>query len=221
MESIFIRVASALSQTYDDFNHNNKSNPLNELLFVICSRKTNRPNYMATYLSLKRRFPRFEFLANASQEEIRVAIAKGGLSNQRARAIRETMEIIVSRFGNASLAPLKELSDGECEEFLTSLPWVGKKTARCVMMYSLARQVFPVDTHCWRVCRRLGWVRKERSAHSCTSKDMDKLQEIIPAKLRHSLHVNMVSLGRDVCTAGHPSCHKCPIEDCCGKVGVK
>ncbi|MEZ5304792.1 MAG: endonuclease III domain-containing protein [Verrucomicrobiales bacterium] len=103
------------------------------------------------------------------------------------------------RFGKLSLADLRRLPDGEVEAFLTSLKGVGKKVARCVMMYSLDRQVFPVDTHCWRIARRLGWVRPTQKDGHCSERDMDRLQERIPPARRYSLHVNMVSLGRGFC----------------------
>ena len=47
-----------------------------------------------------------------------------------------------------SLAALKHMSNNQAEEYLTSLPGVGIKTARCVLLYSLNREVFPADVNC-------------------------------------------------------------------------
>ena len=132
----------------------------------------------------------------------------------------ELFDIIVAKFGEPTLKPLRKMSDKDAEAFLLSLPGVGKKVARCVLMYSLGRQVFPVDTHCWRIARRLGWVRPTQKDKHCAPRDMDRLQSKIPPELRYSLHVNMISLGREFCSQAAPRCDECPISAWCPKIGV-
>lgn len=214
-------VAKILSESYGDFDHYNRKNPLEELLFIICSIQTDERGYRATFRALRRRFPRFADLSCASEKSIASTIEKGGLSRQKASAIKKLMGAIVNKFGRPTLAPLRRMPDPACDRILASLPGVGKKTARCVTMYSLGRQVFPVDTHCWRICRRLGWVRRTRPDGSCSPHDMDRLQAKIPPDVRFSLHVNMVSLGRDVCFSQGPLCGACPIERLCRKIGAR
>jgi endonuclease III len=215
------KVAAALKTRYRDFNHYNLKNPLDELLFIICSTKTGEASYRSTYRSLKKTFPTHYQIAEAPAEYIARPIVSGGLSNQKAKAIRDLLDIIVEKFGEPTLKPLRKMSDGEAEAFLLSLPGVGKKVARCVLMYSLGRQVFPVDTHCWRIARRLGWVRPTQKDKHCAPRDMDRLQSKIPPELRYSLHVNMISLGREICTPTSPRCDGCPISAWCSKVGVQ
>lgn len=214
------RVSRHLSEQYGNFAHFNRRNPLEELLFIICSIQTNEGLYRHTFSSLRAAFPRFRDLAEASQSEIAAAIELGGLAQQKARKISRVMSQLVEHFGKPTLSPLREMSGEECEAFLTSLYGVGKKTARCVMLYSLGYNVFPVDTHCWRISKRLGWVRPTRPDRSCSPRDMDRLQAKIPPKLRYPLHVNMVSLGRQVCTQRVAICDKCPIRSCCRRVGI-
>ena len=214
-------IASALKKRYRDFNHYNLKDPLDELLFIICSTKTGEASYRSTYRSLKETFPTHLRIAEAPAEYIARPIASGGLSNQKAQAIRNLLNIIVEEFGEPTLKPLRKMSDEEAETFLLSLPGVGKKVARCVLMYSLGRQVFPVDTHCWRIARRLGWVRTTQKDQHCAPRDMDRLQSKIPPELRHSLHVNMISLGREICTPTSPICDDCPISAWCSKIGVQ
>lgn len=214
-------VAAALKTRYSDFNHHNLKNPLDELLFIICSTRTGEASYRSTYRSLKQTFSTHYQIAEAPAEYIARPIASGGLSNQKAKAIRELLDIIVAKFGEPSLKSLHKMSDVEAETFLMSLPGVGKKVARCVMMYSLERQVFPVDTHCWRIARRLGWVRPTQKDRHCAPRDMDRLQSRIPPDLRYSLHVNMISLGREICTPSAPRCGKCPLSGLCPKIGVR
>ena len=149
--SITWDVAAALKNRYHDFNHYNRKDPLDELLFIMCSTKTDEASYRSTFRALKETFPTHLQIAEAPAEYIARPIASGGLSNQKAKAIRDLLDIIVARFGEPPLKYLRAMSDEEAEEFLLSLPSVGKKTARCVLMYALGRQVFPVDTHCCRL----------------------------------------------------------------------
>lgn len=213
-------VAAALKTRYRDFNHYNLKNPLDELLFIICSTKTGEASYRSTFRSLKETFPTHLHIAQAPAEYIARPMVSGGLSNQKSKAIRDLLDIIVAKFGEPTLAPLRKMSDAEAETFLLSLPGVGKKVARCVLMYSLGRQVFPVDTHCWRIARRLGWVRPTQKDKHCAPRDMDRLQSKIPPELRYTLHVNMVSLGREICTPSTPRCAECPISSWCPKIGL-
>lgn len=215
-------VAAALSVAYGDFDHQNlRDDPFGELLFIICSVRTHSAGYTATFDALRKEFPAPEDLIAATIPELAKVIRGGGLAEHKARAIRGALDGIIARFGHLTLEPLREWDDAACEEFLVSLPFVGKKVARCVMMYSLGREVFPVDLHCWRISQRLGWIRPTRPDGTCSQRDMDRLQKKIPPGLRFSLHVNMVSHGRACCTATKPSCLKCPVRDLCPKIGVK
>ncbi len=209
------RVALVLSDTYGDPAHGNKMNPLRELLFIICSLQTNESLYQLTYASLMSRFPTFRQLADASETEIASAIVRGGLARQKARTIRAILSRLESDFGAPTLSPLHAMDDAECGIYLESLPGVGRKTARCVMMYSLRRHAFPVDSNCWRICRRLGWVRPTRPDKSCSPRDMDRVQAGVPPNLRLSLHVNLVSHGRAFCLPAQPRCNGCCIRQFC------
>jgi endonuclease III len=208
-------VARILSARYGDFAHANKKNPLSELLYILCSLQTNEDLYKASYSSLCAAFPTFRLLANAQEDAIATAIVQGGLARQKARLIRQILLRLTSDFGAPTLTPLSAMTDSQCEDYLLSLPGVGKKTARCVMMYSLRRQVFPVDSNCWRISRRLGWVRATRPDRSCSPRDMDRVQAGIPLHLRFSLHVNFVSHGRTYCLPGNTLCNDCCLLNYC------
>lgn len=208
-------VAESLSELYGDCSHGNKTNPLRELLFIICSVQTNETLYQSTYTRLTSRFPRFRQLSDATEDEIAAAISHGGLSRQKARTIKAILSRLESDFGAPTLSPLRQMDDAECEFYLESLHGVGRKTARCVMMYSLGHDVFPVDSNCWRICRRLGWVRSTRPDKSCSPRDMNRVQRRIPLNLRFSLHVNLVSHGRSYCLPSTPLCESCCIHQFC------
>lgn len=207
------RIAKILQKRYLDFSHHNKKNPLDELIFILLSTTTTEPVYLQTYRNFKNCFPRHSDILAASIHEIAEPIRIGGQFTQKATAIKSIIGLLNERFGRPTLAPLRKMSDLQCEELLTTLQRVGKKIARCVMLYSMGRRVFPVDTHCRRVAIRLGWIR-------ALDFNEDTLQNLIPINLRFSLHVNFISLGREFCRATQPKCKDCPLTIHCPKRGV-
>ena len=213
-------IARKLKNEYKDFSHNNKKNPLGELVFILCSVKRSEKVYLNAYRTLKRVFPKYEMLAATPIRKLSKVIAWGGLQNQKASAVQAIIKTLIKQFGKPTLAPLKKMSDEECEQFLVSLPGVGKKVARCVMLYSLNRQVFPVDSHCWRIANRLGWNKKTCNSKKCSEQEKDYLQKLTPPSIRFSLHVNMISHGRMICTARYPKCNTCAINQYCRQMGV-
>ena len=101
------------------------------------------------------------------------------------------------------------------EQYLTSLPGVARKTALCVMLYALDRDVLPVDTHVWRVAQRLGIA----PAGGWSEGRGRALEAAIPRELRGSLHVTMIAHGRRVCRARAPICESCTLADLCPTAG--
>jgi DNA (cytosine-5)-methyltransferase 1 len=97
------------------------------------------------------------------------------------------------------------------------LPEISRKSAYCIMMYSMGRPVFPVDTHVGRVLQRIG-IYKE-TGFSLEGMDHKQLQaalsDAIPPNLRHALHVNLVVHGREICRAVSPDCARCELRRLC------
>ena len=166
-------IARKLKSKYNNFDHHNKKNPLDELFFILCSVKRSEQVYRRAYKSLKRAFPTYNQINQASAKKLSKQILWGGMQNQKSQSLKTLLTMITERFGRPTLAPLRKMTEVECEEFLCSLPGVGKKIARCVMMYSLDKKVFPVDTHCWRISRRLGWIKSTDKPKFCSSRNMD------------------------------------------------
>jgi len=102
------------------------------------------------------------------------------------------------------------MTDDDAERLLTTLPGVGKKVAKCVLMYSLDRQVLPVDVHTHRVAVRLGLAAKRRPD---TSQDLIEAQ--VPPPLRYGFHVNAIAHGRSVCLPRKPMCEVCVLRQYC------
>lgn len=205
-------VTSLLEEAYQSPRLGNKVNPLNELLYIQLSLRTTGPSFERTYTYFKKRFSRWEQVYLASESEVAAAMFNAGLSKQKASNLKKILQGLIDDFGKLSLSGLKNLSDEEIENYLCSLPGIGKKSARCIMMYSFDRAVFPVDSHCFRVIKRLRWVGQNENH---TDKVADKIQDLIPKSIRYSLHVNMVAHGRSMCHPVYPKCSICPILQLC------
>ena len=139
-----------------------------------------------------------------------------GLGGLKARQIVGIVQHLRGSFGRVTLAPLKRMTDLEAEAFLMSLPGVGAKVAKCVLMYSLGRQVLPVDAHVHRVATRLGFGTKKRPD---TSQDL--IEAAVPPDLRYGFHVNAVAHGRAACLPRQPRCDNCQVSEWCAYYHVR
>jgi endonuclease III len=140
----FQKVHDILEKKYQSPHHYIKHDPFSELIIIVCSIQTSEKQYLSAYSKIKSIYPNHNDLLSASRLKLASIIGKAGLGYQKADCLIQCVQKIKSRFGRVSLSPLKNSSDVDCESFLTSLPRVGLKSARCIMMYSLDRLVFPV-----------------------------------------------------------------------------
>ena len=129
--------------------------PVDELVFTVLSQNTADVNTERSFAALKARYPRWEQARDAHVAQIETAIALGGLAHTKAPRIKKILEALSARTGHPDLGELDGMTDAEAQDYLTSLPGVGPKTAACVLLFSLGRPVMPVDTHVHRVARRL------------------------------------------------------------------
>jgi len=203
---------------------------LEELVLTILSQNTNDVNRDRAFDAMRSRYPTWEVLASASPGDLAEAIKPGGLSNIKAPRILAVLHEIRDREGGSlDLGWMRTAHSDRVLAYLTSLPGVGPKTAACVLAFSLRRPVIPVDTHVFRVAGRLGLLPPRTDperAHAV-------LEAAVPPRLRVSLHVGMIRLGREICRAGRPQCERCPLQDLCptaptilgrvrlGKVGAR
>jgi endonuclease III len=197
---------------YGNCRHGNLDDPLDELIFIILSAQTESYLYQMTFKSLRAAFHPWDRLLDASQEKITAVIRRGGLARKKAGQIKGALDKIVADTGQLSLDFLHALPNSEVQRYLLGLPGIGIKSAACIMMYSLARRVFPVDTHVWRVSRRLGLAAPVPKPSDVQER---KLERSVPASLRYRLHVNLVSHGRQTCTTYRPKCLECILSDVC------
>lgn len=227
--SVVLRLERELEQLSVDLHQShgtpdlgNQSDPLDELIYIILSRRTNESAYQQAFSSLRATFPTWERVAEATVEDIQAAISASGLAHRKAVSIAAFTRAIRERFGACTLEPLRSWADEEVLGFLVGLPGVGTKSALCVMLYSLDRPVFPVDAHVGRVLGRLGIL--EPVGLDLIELEHRPRQQIlldaVPPHLRYGLHVNLVSHGRFPCRAVRPACEDCALLDRCRRRGV-
>jgi endonuclease-3 len=184
---------------------------LDGLIGTILSQNTTGLTAGLAYTELRRRFPDWAQLPEAETAGVADAIRVAGLAETRARRLQSVILSVTDDFGEASLESLREWTDEQVTRYLTGLEGVGPKTAACVLLFAMGRDVFPVDTHVWRIVRRLGWVTDS----STRDQTFEQLGPRVPPELRHSLHVLLIRLGREICRAGRPRCGGCPLAERC------
>jgi DNA (cytosine-5)-methyltransferase 1 len=195
----------------------NKKDPVDEMVYIILSRKTREDAYQAAYAALKGRFGTWDELLTASRDEVEGLLSSSGLGEKKTSSIFGALAKLKERFGACTLEPARQWPDEELESFLCSIPELHRKSAYCIMMYAFGRSVFPVDTHVGRTLARLGPFREL----GLDLEDLDHKQlqsvlaDLVPPNLRYSLHVNLLSHGRDVCRAVKPLCGECAVRSFC------
>jgi endonuclease III len=187
------------------------NDPISELVLTILSQNTADSNSRPAFQALRKTFPGYDQILEASLEEIEQPIRGGGLARIKAQRIREALLEIKRQRGSLDLEFLKEMPLDEAREWLVRLPGVGYKTAGCVLLFAFGRPALPVDTHIFRVSRRLGLIRMEASlleAHCVLAK-------LVPPEDVYEFHVLMIEHGRRTCLARSPHCSGCILSNLC------
>jgi endonuclease-3 len=187
------------------------------LIATLLSQNTNDRNSYRAYRSLRHAFPKWSDVLNAPVRSIAAAIRTGGMANQKSRRIKEILSGIKGRFGRLSLDELRTWTTAKIFDELLALKGVGVKTAACVLVFSLGRDVLPVDTHIHRICGRLGL------APGCRTPEQtfDWMKHIVPNSQAYTFHTNLIRFGRKICRSQTPLCGLCPVYHECGFQGKK
>ena len=196
---------------YGQPRHGNPSDPLDDLIFIVLSRMTQEIKYTRSYNRVRRALSTWDAVREASPDELELLIHDAGLAPTKAVHIQAILDEIQARESALNLHRLRSMADDAVERYLTSLPGVARKTALCVMLYGLGRNVLPVDTHVWRVAQRLGLVAPGNWSEARGR----VLESRVPVDLRSSLHITMIAHGRQICRAPVPSCRRCVLADLC------
>lgn len=185
--------------------------PVDLLVLTILSQNTSDTNSHRAFAKLKSVYEDYQKLLGAPEKEIAEKIRAGGLAEIKAQRIKATLHKIKEDTGSISLSFLADLGKEKAAEYLVSLPGVGLKTASVVLLFAFRMPFMPVDTHVYRVSRRLGLVPEDASV----KRAQEILEAITPEEEYLSLHLNLINHGRSICRARNPRHDECALRSLC------
>lgn len=185
-------------------------NPVDALIATILSQNTNDKNSYQAFNNLKNVFRTWQEVADAPRRKIEAAIKVAGLGRQKSAAIKSFFNQLKKKNGKLNLDYIKKLNDKEILDDLTSVNGIGVKTASCVLLFSLDRNVCPVDTHVHRTLNRIGIVKTVSA-----EKTFYQIDGNLPDGTAHQFHTNLIKLGREICKPAEPVCSICPLIKIC------
>ena len=148
------------------------------------------------------RFPTLESFAQAEPEEVEPYIRSCGFFHGKARDLVGCARQLIERFDGKVPGTMEEL---------TSLPGVGRKTAKLILGDVYHQPAYVCDTHCIRITGRLGLTDGSKDPLQVER----QLRAILPPEESSDFCHRMVLFGRDVCTARSPKCENCPLRADC------
>jgi endonuclease-3 len=200
-----------LERTYGVPINERASRPLDMLIKIILSQATSDTNSERTFAALKKRFPTWDAALRARTSTLADTIRAGGLANQKAAVIKDLLGQIKEKRGTLSLDFLHDLPDEEAVRYLSQFRGIGPKTVACTLLFACRKEVFPLDTHIFRILRRVGLIPQK-----CTdARAHEIMNRIVPPGKFYSFHVNLVRHGRAICRPREPLCERCPIVEYC------
>ncbi len=205
------RVHAALLKFYGEPTWRSELPPVDELVSTILSQNTNDLNRDKAFFALKGRYPSWEAVRDAPPAEVMDTIRPAGLANQKGPRIQQVLRQITEERGALNLDFLQDLPVDEARAWLTRFKGVGPKTAAIVLLFSLGRPAFPVDTHVHRVTGRLGLRPELMSADDCHP----YFEGLLPPEAYYPAHLNLIRHGREICHARKPECERCPLRTLC------
>lgn len=152
---------------------------------------------------LFKKLPTLEDVANADISHIAEIIKPCGLFNTKAQNIKDACMMLLDEYNGV-------LPD--TMEALLKFPGVGRKIANLLLGDIFGKPSIVADTHCIRICGRLGMYDEDEKNPTKVEKTLVPL--VLPELQTDFCH-RIVQFGRDVCTARSPKCESCPLKDIC------
>lgn len=180
----------------------NFTSPYELLVAVMLSAQCTDKRVNLTTPALFERYPSAEDLSKATEGEIYEYIKSISYPNNKARNLSRMARMLVEEFGGVVPDTVAELE---------RLPGVGRKTANVVASVLFGREVMPVDTHVFRVSRRIGLTVGAKTPLQAE----EQLEKGFPRHLLPIAHHWLILHGRYVCIARKPKCEECGIRPWC------
>lgn len=177
----------------------NFSNPFETLVATILSAQCTDRRVNEVTARLFPLYPDAFAMAKLEPEQLEPLIRECGLYHNKAKNIVAASRALVEQYGGR--VP-------DTREALMKLPGVGQKTAGVVLLAAFGDAQIPVDTHVFRVSRRIGL------ADGTTPARVEaQLRAILPKDVWSFAHHLLIWHGRRVCAARKPACGRCPLSD--------
>ncbi len=148
-------------------------------------------------------FPTAEAMAEGALSRIEELVKPCGLFRMKAANLKDSSRMLVTEFGGRVPDTMEEL---------LRLPGVGRKIANLLLGDIYAKPAVVCDTHCIRICGRLGMYPESEKSPEKIEKI---LKDIIDPKEGSDFCHRIVNFGRDVCSARSPMCEGCPLAELC------
>jgi endonuclease-3 len=204
-------IVQNLERAYGVPENARTSDPLDMLIKIILSQATSDTNSHRTFAALKKRFPSWDAALRARTSTIALTIRSGGLANQKAQVIKDVLRQIKDEHGTLDLSFLHNFDEATAVTYLKQFRGIGPKTIACTLLFACSKEVFPLDTHIFRVLRRVGLIPQK-----CTDQRAHEIMNrIVPKGKFYSFHVNLIRHGRALCRPREPLCERCPIVEYC------
>ncbi|MEN9686263.1 MAG: hypothetical protein RLZZ28_2049 [Bacteroidota bacterium] len=178
-------------------------NPFQLLVAVILSAQCTDKRVNLTTPAIFAQYPTPEKMAKAGFDDLFPLIRSISYPNNKTKHLISMAGLLTEKFG--SRVPMKV-------EELVQLPGVGRKTANVITSVIDRQPNMAVDTHVFRVSKRLGLVSPKASTPLAVEKELVKY---IPTELVHKAHHFLILHGRYTCLARNPKCAECGLKDIC------
>lgn len=179
------------------------NSPYQLLVAVILSAQCTDKRVNEVTPALFKAYPTVQDMSKASHQEILQYIASISYPNSKAKHLAAMARMVTHTYGG-------EIPNNR--EQLVTLPGVGRKTANVMLIVCFNKPAMPVDTHVFRVSKRIGLVKKSTNTpEQCEQ----QLIQHIPTHLMNKAHHWLILHGRYTCKARKPLCEQCPIAKFC------
>ncbi|MDD2785754.1 MAG: endonuclease III [Patescibacteria group bacterium] len=197
-----VKIVQALKKRYPQKADMDLGNPEDSLIATILSARTTDIQVLKIFPSFRKKYPNWKKLAAADVKGIAASISSIGLYRNKAKSLKALAQKLLNDFNGSVPSTMDQM---------IALPGVGRKTASCVLSYSFGVPSIAVDTHVFRIARRLGW-----SKGKTPEKVEFDIKELLPEKLWSDVNRTMVRFGREICVGGNkPKCWMCPLAKFC------
>ncbi|MBI67328.1 MAG: DNA lyase [Chloroflexi bacterium] len=188
-----------------------RMDPTSELIWTILSQHTSDINAEKAFTALADKYNSWQEVLDAPTDQLVSVIRSGGLAQQKAPRIQIALHSIYQRTGGFDIAFLSSWNLDLAKSWLREIPGVGPKTAGVVLSFSLNQPAMAVDTHIYRVSKRLALIGPKVTADQAH----DLLEKWVKPDRVLNFHVFLISHGREICKALRPLCYICPLNGQC------